>query len=218
VQEAKFAKVLTPISKIALASNDRARVSFDAFFTHILMHELMHGLGPHEITMNGKASTVRAELKELYSPIEEAKADISGLWAMQKLIDKGVLPRELERTMYVTYLASSFRSVRFGLTEAHGKGVALQLNALQDAGAFVVKGNSFTVDDTKIKDAVRDLTTKLMMIQATGDRAGAVALLEKQAVIRPEVKKVLDQLANVPVDIAPRFVTAEKLVAEATPK
>ncbi|MEZ0311954.1 MAG: hypothetical protein ACAI38_09270 [Myxococcota bacterium] len=218
VQEAKFAKVLTPIAKIALASNDRSRVAFDAFFTHILMHELMHGLGPHDIQVNGKASTVRAELKELYSPIEEAKADVSGLWAMQKLIDKGALPKELERTMYVTYLASSFRSVRFGLSEAHGKGVAMQLNVLQDAGAFIVKGNAFTIDDTKIKDAVRDLTTKLMTIQATGDRAAAAALLEKQAVIRPEVKKVLDQLAAVPVDIAPKFVTAEKLVAEATPK
>ena len=218
VQEAKFAKVLTPISKIALASSDRTRVAFDAFFTHILMHELMHGLGPHDIQVNGKPSTVRAELKEIYSPIEEAKADISGLWAMQKLIDKGALPKELERTMYVTYLASTFRSVRFGLTEAHGKGVAMQLNTLLDAGAFVVKGNAFTVDDIKIKDAVRDLTTKLMMIQATGDRAGAAALLEKQAVIRPEVKKVLDQLSSVPVDIAPKFVTAEKLVAEATPR
>ncbi len=218
VQEAKFAKVLTPIAKIALGSVDRSRVSFDAFFTHILMHELMHGLGPHEITVNGKPSTVRAELKELYSPIEEAKADISGLWAMQKLIDKGVLPKELERSMYVTYLASSFRSVRFGLSEAHGKGVAMQLNTLLDAGAFVVKGNTFTVDDTKVKDAVRDLTTKLMTIQAQGDRAGAQALLEKQAVLRPEVEKVLAQLARVPVDIAPKFVTAEKLVVEATPK
>lgn len=218
VQEAKFAKVLTPISKIALSSSDRSRVAFEAFFTHILMHELMHGLGPHEIVVNGKPSTVRAELKELYSPIEEAKADISGLWAMQKLIDKGALPKELERTMYVTYLASSFRSVRFGLSEAHGKGVAMQLNVLMDAGAFVVKGNAFTVDDTKVKDAVRDLTAKLMTLQATGDRAGAQALLEKQAVIRPEVKKVLDQLSSVPVDIAPKFVTAEKLVAEATPK
>ena len=218
VQEAKFAKVLTPIGKLALGSADRTRVAFDAFFTHILMHELMHGLGPHDIQVNGKASTVRAELKELYSPIEEAKADISGLWAMQKLIDKGALPKELERTMYVTYLASAFRSVRFGLSEAHGKGVAMQLNTLLDAGAFVAKGNAFTVDDTKIKDAVRDLTSKLMTIQATGDRAAAAALLEKQAVIRPEVKKVLDQLASVPVDIAPKFVTAEKLVAEATPK
>lgn len=218
VQEAKFAKVLTPIAKLVLASADRSRIDFDAFFTHILMHELMHGLGPHEITVAGKATTVRAELKELYSPIEEAKADVSGLWAMQKLIDKGVLPKDLERTMYVTYLASTFRSVRFGLSEAHGKGVAMQLNVLQDAGAFVIKGGAFTVDDTKVKGAVTDLTTKLLMIEATGDRAGAQALLEKQAVLRPEVKKVLDQLAKVPVDIAPRFVTAEKLVEETAPK
>ena len=119
VQQAKFDKVLRPISRVALPAADRPAVSFDAFFTHILMHELMHGLGPHDITLGGRKTTVRAELKEAYSPFEEAKADISGLWALQYLVDKGTLDKSLEKTMYTTFLASAFRTIRFGLSSSH---------------------------------------------------------------------------------------------------
>src|SRR4026209_1152328 len=102
MQDAKFKMVLVPISKIALPPADQAKIAFDAFFTHILMHELMHGLGPHTITVGGRQTTVREELKETYSAIEEAKADVSGLFALQYLLDKGVLDKQLERTMYKT--------------------------------------------------------------------------------------------------------------------
>ncbi|MGH9310833.1 MAG: dipeptidyl-peptidase 3 family protein, partial [Vicinamibacterales bacterium] len=102
VQEAKFKTVLTPIAKVALAPADQARVSFDAFFTHILMHELMHGLGPHGITVGGRTTTVRQELKETYSAIEEAKADISGLWALKQLADAQQIDPAIARTMYTT--------------------------------------------------------------------------------------------------------------------
>ena len=151
-QEAKFQKVLVPISGVALPPAERANVAFDAFFTHILMHELMHGLGPQTITVAGRATTVRQELKESYGTLEEAKADISGLWALQRLVDQGVLDKGLERTMYTTFLASAFRSIRFGLNEAHGRGVALQLNSLLDAGAFTVRPDgTFTVDRAKVR-------------------------------------------------------------------
>ena len=122
MQDAKFAKTLVPISKVVLNSADQKDLAFDAFFTHILVHELMHGLGPHNITVNGRATTVRQEMKEAGSALEEAKADISSLFAIQHMIDKGVMPKSLERTLYTTYLASAFRSIRFGITEAHGKG------------------------------------------------------------------------------------------------
>src|SRR6202040_1980434 len=134
VQDAKFAKTLTPISKVVLTAADQKDLSFEAFFTHILVHELMHGLGPHNITVGGRQTTVRQELKETYSAIEEAKADISSLFAIQYMIDKGVLPRSLERPLYTTFLASAFRSIRFGVNEAHGRGIAMQLNYLLDQG------------------------------------------------------------------------------------
>jgi hypothetical protein len=212
VQDAKFAKTLVPISKVALAAADQPHVAFDAFFTHILVHELMHGLGPHNIFVNGRNTTVRQELKEASSFLEEAKADIASLFAIQYLIDKGTLPKPLERTLYITYLASAFRSIRFGVTEAHGKGIAVQLNYLIDHGGVVVKPEStFAIDPQKIKEAVTGLTREIMTIQAEGDYAKAKALGERLGVVRPEVQKVLTKLTTVPVDIEPRFTTASRL-------
>jgi hypothetical protein len=211
VQEAKFRKTLVPISQVALSAADRRQVSFDAFFTHILMHELMHGLGPHQ---SAQGTTVRKAMQEAGSALEEAKADISGLFALQHLIDKGVLDRSLERTMYVTFLASAFRSIRFGTNEAHGKGVALQLNTLLDAGAVrVAQDGTFAVVPGKIKEAVAKLTGEIMTLQASGDVARARELLKGMGVIRPEVKRVLDKLVGVPVDIEPRFTAAEQLLS-----
>jgi hypothetical protein len=213
VQEAKFRVALVPISRVALGESDRGDVAFEAFFTHILMHELMHGLGPHQIEVGGRSTTVRQELKEHYSAIEEAKADISGLWALQYLVDKGVLDRSFERTMYTTFLASAFRSIRFGLNEAHGRGVAIQLNYFLDRGAVAVAPDgTFRVEASRIKRAVADLTRDLMTMQAVGDYAAAKALLASHAVNRPETSRVLERLTGVPVDIEPRFTTAETLL------
>jgi len=209
-QEAKFHKVLVPIAGVALPPAERPNVAFDAFFTHILMHELMHGLGPQTITVGGRATTVRQELKESYGTLEEAKADISGLWALQRLVDQGVLDKSLERTMYTTFLASAFRSIRFGLNEAHGRGVALQLNSLLDAGAFTVRPDgTFTVDRAKVRAGVEALTREILTIQAEGAAARAKELIATRAVIRPPVQKVLDRLAAVPVDIEPRFTVVD---------
>ena len=212
-QQAKFDKVLVPISRVALAASDQGNVSFEAFFTHILMHELMHGLGPHDISVEGRASTVRQELKDTYSAIEEAKADISGLFALQYLVDKGQLDRSLERTMYTTFLASSFRSLRFGINEAHGRGQAIQLNYLLDQGGFTVNGDgTFSVDTGKIKNAVIALTREIMTLQAEGSYAKAKQMIDTLGVLRPPTKAVLDKLTSVPVDIEPRFVTAIDLL------
>jgi Peptidase family M49 len=223
VQQAKFNEVLVPISRVALSASDQPRVAFDAFFTQILMHELMHGLGPHDIVspsgtaglQSGQKTTVREQLKETYSALEEAKADVSGLWALQRLIDDGVLPRELEQTMYTTFLASGFRSVRFGVSEAHGRGMAIQLNRFLDAGAVTVsRDGTFAIDPAKIKDAVSSLTRDIMTIQAQGSYAKAKALITT-GVVRPEVQRVLDRLKEVPVDIAPEFATSKELEASA---
>jgi hypothetical protein len=213
IQKAKFEKALLPISKVALAPADQANVDFEVFFTHILMHELMHGLGPGSIKVGGRDTTVRLELEETYGAIEEAKADISGLWALQQLVDKGVLDRSFERTMYTTFLASAFRSIRFGIDEAHGRGQVLQLNHLLDAGAFrVAPDGTFSVDAAKVKPAVTALTRELMTLEAEGSYAKAKAILERLAVLRPETQRVLDRLKDVPVDVEPRFVTADELV------
>jgi len=210
VQDAKFNKTLIPISRVVLDPAQQKDLAFEAFFTHILMHELMHGLGPHNINVDGKATTVRLQLKDQYSAIEEAKADMTGLWALQYLIDKGVIDREMQRTLYTTNLASMFRSVRFGITEAHGRGVAMQFNYLTDEGAikFNDSNGTFSVDESKIRAAVAQLTHELLTIEAEGSYEKAKALLDKYALIRPQMKSAFDKLKGVPVDIEPIFPLA----------
>jgi hypothetical protein len=214
MQDAKFTMVLLPISKIALPVADQSKISFEAFFTHILMHELMHGLGPHNITVGGRQTTVRQELKETYSAIEEAKADVSGLWALRELADRKQIEPAIAKTMYTTFLASAFRSIRFGVHEAHGRGIAVQVNYLLDAGAFKVRPDgTFTVDNARIGDAVTGLTKEIMTLQAEGNYAKAKDMIDRLGIVRPEVKKVLDRLTAIPVDIEPKFTTAAQLVS-----
>ena len=211
VQDAKFNKTLIPISRVVLDASDQSALAFDSFFTHILCHELMHGLGPHNISLNGQETTVRKQLKELYSAIEEAKADMTGLWALQYMIDRGIIEKSMERTLYTTYLASMFRSVRFGITEAHGRGVALQFNYLTDDGAIrhdEAKG-TFSIDHSKIKESVTKLTRELLTLQAEGSYDKAKSMLDKFALIRPPMQQALDKLKDVPVDIEPIFPLAK---------
>src|SRR5271169_368840 len=226
VQHAKFERTLIPISQRVLAADEQADVNFDLFFTHILAHELCHGLGPHQITVDGKPTTPREQLKELYSAIEEAKADATGLFALQYMLDHtqdmglaGVLQAGAgsEKRLYTTYLASSFRSLRFGLGDAHGKGMAVQVNYLIDKGGFVARPDgTFAVDYGKIKEAVRDLTHDLLMLEAEGDYAGAKKMLDTMGVLRPDFQKALAKLNDIPVDIEPIFVTAERIAPHTT--
>jgi len=225
VQEAKFRSVLLPIARKMLTQDAMVDVSFEPFFTHILAHELMHGLGPHQIKVQGRDSTPREELKDLFAPIEEAKADVTGLFALQYLMDHAkdseigkLLPSDeaAARQLYTTYLASSFRSLRFGLNDAHGKGMALQFNWLRDQGAFVKLGNqTFSIDLTKMKTAVAELDHELLTLEAQGDYDGAKKLLDRLGVIRPELTEALKKLEGIPTDIDPIFTTAEELAPSA---
>ena len=200
VQEAKFANVLIPISRHILGAKDQEDLSFEWFFTHILAHELSHGIGPHD--------NVRQSLKELYSALEEAKADVTGLYLLQYMFDHNQLPRE-EHKLYSTYLASMFRSLRFGTVEAHGRGTAIQLNYLMDHDAVRLGADGrFSVNYDKIAKVVRDLSHEILTIEAEGNYAAAKAMLDKLAVVRPPVAKAIEGLTAVPVDILPSNVTA----------
>ena len=218
VQEAKFKRTLVPISKVVLAPAAQKDLDFNLFFTHIVMHEMAHGVGPHQIKIDGRETNPRLEIKELYSSIEEAKADITGLWALQFLMsraEKGLIKAPLpngpaaERKLYTTYLASSFRTLRFGLQDAHARGMAMQFNYMLDKGAYIAKPDgTFAVDVAKMKEAVTSLTHELLTIEARGDYQGAKKILSELSVVRPEVRKALDNLKSVPVDIEPLFASA----------
>jgi hypothetical protein len=211
VMEAKFNMVLIPIARKAINDNLFEHISFDPFFTHILAHELMHGLGPQNITVDGKRTTVRESLKEVHSAFEEAKADISGLFLLQYLIDKGEFEKSYEEQMYVTYLAGAFRSVRFGINESHGKGMALQFNYLLDEGAFIFDKQTakFSIHTEKMREAVKKLTGEIMTIQAEGNYKKAKELIGRYATIRPEMQIILNTLTDIPTDIEPLYTSAK---------
>ncbi|MGE4232278.1 MAG: hypothetical protein AB7F43_03015 [Bacteriovoracia bacterium] len=217
LNQAKFENILVPIAKVALAQDAQTSINFKWFFTHVLAHEMSHGIGPQQVQRGDEKVPLRHELKELYAAIEEAKADILGLFMLQYLFDhsKGALVggEENEKVLYTTFLASGFRTLRFGVHESHAKGMAMQMNYLLDKGGFAIDSEGrYFVDFSKIKDAVRDLTHDLLTIEAQGDYDGAKAILDKYSVIRPEMQRILDQLETVPVDIFPQPLTANRLL------
>jgi Peptidase family M49 len=205
IQEAKFEAILKPLAARVLAKSAQSELSFDSFFTHILAHEMSHGIGPHQIQLGPRSTSVRQELKDLYSAIEEAKADITGLFMLQYLYDHGLdHGPAAERQLYTTYLAGAFRSVRFGVTEAHGKGMALQFNYLVDKGAIVLNSDgTYAIDFGKVKDGVRALTHDLLTLEAEGNYAQAKHMLDTLGVVRPPMQKALDRLKDLPTDIDP---------------
>jgi len=211
IQETKFEHIMRPIANIILDPEQIQFLSFDAFFTHILCHELVHGLGPHNITINNQPTTVRAQLEELHSALEEAKADITGLFALKYFIDKGVIEKEKEKSFYVTFLVGAFRSIRFGLQEAHGKGQALQLNYLLEKGGFLYNPTTqkYSVDFEKIESVVANLAREILTLQAEGNKIRGQNLLSKYAKNLETTIKTLELLSHVPTDIAPVYSLAK---------
>ncbi|CAN0920328.1 Nudix hydrolase 3 [Linum grandiflorum] len=217
IQEAKFEKILKPIANVCISNNQKNLIDFDSFFTHITCHECIHGIGPHTITLpDGSTSTVRQELQELHTVLEEAKADILGLWALRFFISQGLLPKSMLESMYVSFLATCLRAVRFGLQEAHGRGQALQFNWLFGKEAIVLNSNddTFSVDFTKVEEAVESLSREILTIQAKGDKQAATALLQKYGQMTPPLQLGLDKLEKiqVSVDIAPSFPMADEIL------
>jgi hypothetical protein len=213
VHEAKFEKLLKPIAEIVLEPEQLKYVTFDAFFNHTLMHEMSHGVGPGFITINGKATEVKKELKETYSTMEECKADILGMYNNMFMIEKGVYPKESENEILVTFLAGAFRSMRFGIGEAHGGGNAIIYNYLLEKGGYIYDEGTqkVRVDFVKIHDALKELANLILTIQAEGNYQGAKDLIAKYAINSPTIEVLRKKLEALPVDIKPVFEIEEKL-------
>jgi len=207
IHEAKFEKLLKPIAETVLPAGQLSLVTFNAFFSHTLMHEMSHGVGPGFITIDGRDTEVKKELKETYSIIEECKADVLGLYNNQLMISKGVYPAGFENEMWVTFLAGIFRSVRFGITEAHGGGNAIIYNYLLEKGAFVYDSASgkVHVEFDKITEAVRSLAHDLLTLQAEGNYSGAKEFISRYAVESESMKYIVTKLGHLAVDIRPVF-------------
>jgi len=207
VAQAKYDKCWVPIANTVIAPETLEHMSFNAYFTHVLLHEMSHGLGPGTITKDGKQTTVNRELKELYSTLEEAKADVLGVTNGYFLTDKGEFPEGFGDELAATFIGGIFRSVRFGINEAHGGGNIIIFNRLMDDGVITYDPSSgkFGVNLAKARDGFTKLAHDLLMIQATGDYDAAKQMIDTYRVIRPEMKDALDRLKDVPVDIRPIF-------------
>lgn len=207
IHEAKYEKLLRPIAEMVLDESDLQYVTFDAFFNHTLMHEMSHGVGPGFIKVNGRDTEVKKELKETYSTLEECKADILGMYNNMFMIEKGVYPKEVEKDVWVTFLAGAFRSMRFGISSAHGGGNAIIYNYFleKDAYEYDAKTQKVKVNFEKVFPVLEELATKVLMIQAKGDYQGAKELMEKYAVNSPSIESIRNKLAVLPVDIKPVF-------------
>ena len=203
---AKYDKILVPIAERVIAQDQVKNVSFDAYFNEVLHHELSHGLGPGSIMKNGKKTEVRLELKDLFSTLEEAKADVMGVHNILALMQRREMPAELRATLEPTYVAGLFRSARFGIHEAHGQGVVAQFNYLMEKGALEVDGQGrFRTNSDKFPGAIRSLLHDMLMLQARGDYDGTKAFLEKYGHPQDSLLKAIDKLGDVPVDIRPVY-------------
>ena len=210
VMDAKFKQSGRPIAERTLVKGEVANISFDAYFNHTLFHELSHGLGPGIIRgKDGKRVDSRLLLKEIYSTIEECKADVTGLWNILLALDRKWLSGFGEPQLFSTYTGLLYRSMRFGIDEAHGQGTAVQWNWFREKGAIVPAADGrFQTDFPKYREAIRSLANELLMIEATGDYGRGKALLEKYGRSTPEIQSVIARLTDIPVDIWPVFLAA----------
>lgn len=206
----KFEKIMQPIGAQVLDPNQIRYLSSEAFFQEVLFHELSHSLGPAFTTKDGKKIEVRMALGADYSTIEEAKADVMGAYNVLFMIEKGEFPKDMREKLLVSYFAGLFRSVRFGVAEAHGKGAALQINYFLDRKAVTVDGRTgrFTVDMLALEKAITQLVNSLCMLQHLGSPEAVKALLSRYGVMSPAIERALGGLGGIPVDIRPIYPLA----------
>jgi hypothetical protein len=212
ILRAKYDQILIPIAERVIATGQVGDVSFEAFFSEVLHHELSHGLGPGTITIEGRETEVRLELKELYSTLEEAKADVMGVYNILALIEKGEIAVELRTALEPTYVAGLFRAARFGLHEAHGRGVVAQFNYLLEKGALEVDGEGrFRAVSEKFPAGIRDLLHDMLILQANGDYEGTRKFLDTYGVATEALEAAVGRLDDVPVDVRPIYAQADAL-------
>jgi hypothetical protein len=200
---AKYNQILVPISEMLIAEDQRQHITFESFFGNTMFHEVAHGLGIKN-TLDG-SNTVRHAMKDHASALEEGKADILGLYMVQKLRDKGEITEGELMDDYVTFMAGIFRSVRFGASSAHGKANMIRFNFFKQAGAFSrdPATGTYRVNVPKFEQAVKDLSNKLLTLQGNGDYEAVDAFVAEMGSVSPQLQADLDRLASasIPVDI-----------------
>ena len=204
---AKYERIMAPMAQIVLAPDQAPLVAKKYMELETLFHELSHSLGPGTINVDGRRTTVNEELRDLYSALEESKADIAGVWNILLMMEKGEIPASEKDQLWATYFTGIFRAMRFGTEEAHGRGAAAQYGYLKAKGAFTYDASSrrYSVDPARMESGLRDLLHDELMLQANGDYAGTQAFLERWAVLDEPARATIAAMSDIPVDIRPLY-------------
>jgi len=207
VMGAKFERILGPMASHVLVAEQASMLMEKYMGMETLFHELAHSMGPGSITVDGRATTVNAELKELYSPVEEGKADVMGAYNILYMMRKGELPAAEKEQFLATYFTGLFRAMRFGVNEAHGRGAAFQYSYFRTIGAaqWDEAAQRFRLDFAKLEQGISDLTGDIVVMQGNGDYAVVKEFLETTAILDEPAKTVIASLTDIPVDIQPVY-------------
>jgi hypothetical protein len=211
--DARVNYIVLPIGKLLMRNDQAALASMEGYLTVVLMHEISHGLGPAYARTSAGQADIRQSIGPAYSGLEEAKADVVGLFGLNWLIEKGILPKDKAAEYYASYVAGIFRTVRFGVAEAHGRAEMMEFNYLSEQGAITrdAKTGSYAIDYAKMPGAVASLAKELLEIEATGDRNRAEQWFQKYGVMPAELKSSLANVKDVPVDIDPVSAFGEQV-------
>jgi hypothetical protein len=206
--DARVDDIILPLAQRVMRISQAQMASGEGYLDTTMMHEISHGLGPAYARVNGAKVNINEAIGPQYSALEESKADIVGMFCLKWLIDHGAMPKEKEQMFYASYVAGIFRTVRFGIAEAHGAGEMMEFNYLMEQGAIRVApglGGAYEIDFDKMPGAIASLAKELLEQEATGDRARAEAWFKKYAVMPPELSALLAKTTDIPIDIDPDF-------------
>jgi hypothetical protein len=201
--DARVTGIILPLASRVMDPEQARRASAEGYMASTVMHEISHGLGPAFARRDGRQVDIREAIGKSYSGLEEAKADVVGLFGLKWLVDRNVLPKERLEEYYASYVAGIFRTVRFGTAEAHGRAEMMEFNVLSEHGAIARDGGRYVIDYAKMPDALAALAKELLTIEATGDRARAEAWFAKYDKMPAELQNALQAAKDVPVDIDP---------------
>jgi Peptidase family M49 len=208
--DARVEYVILPIARRLMVAEQASKASADGSLTSVLMHEIAHGIGPAFARRDGKQVSIREAIGPAYSGLEEAKADVTGMFGLKWLVDHGALPRERLEEYYASYVAGIFRTVRFGTAEAHGRAEMMEFNFLAERKAITRDAaGRYAIDFARMPDSIAVLTKELLEIEATGDRARAESWFGRYEKMPADLRAALDAAKDVPIDVDPGIAFPE---------
>ena len=204
--EARFNAIIKPVSMRLIDDSQLQYLSDDGFFMFVLMHEICHAIGPRTVKVGPKKGmAANAAIGPNYSPLEEAKADVVGLYSLAYLMKEGVVDPNGARNYYVSFLGSLFRSIRFGLDEAHGKAAAISLNYLLANGGinYDETSNKWSIDFDNFEEGIKKLSSDLMILEGDGDNEKVEAFFDKWTKETPQITKAFETVEDIAIDVLP---------------